>query len=59
MLFLLKGADQRSSDLRINELLRKNVLAALEERGLTRYVLCKAFHLNAGNVCTVNVKTTA
>ena len=48
--FLARGADQRSSDLRINELLRKNVLAVLGARDLTRYALCKVLHLNIGNV---------
>lgn len=50
--FLAQGSDLRASDLRINELLRKKTLAALEERGATRYSLCKALGLNTGNVYT-------
>ena len=50
--FLAQGSDLRASDLRINELLRKKTLAALEERGVTRYSLCKVLGLNTGNVYT-------
>ena len=50
--FLAQGSDLRASDLRINELLRKKTLAALKERGVTRFSLCKALGLNTGNVYT-------
>lgn len=35
---------------RINALMRKRILEALEESGVTRYGLCRALHLNKGNV---------
>lgn len=37
-------------DRRVNALMRKKTLEALEESGETRYGLCRALHLNKGNV---------
>lgn len=38
------------ADRRVNALMRKRTLEALEESGVTRYGLCRALHLNKGNV---------
>lgn len=50
--FFAQGEDLRNSDLRIIELLRKKILAKLEERGITRYEICKSLNLNTGNIYT-------
>ena len=38
------------ADRRINALMRKRTLGALEESGVTRYGLCRDLNLNKGNV---------
>ena len=50
--FYAQGKDIRNSDLRINELLRKKILAELKGNNVTRYEVCKSLGLNTGNVYT-------
>lgn len=38
------------ADRRVNALMRKRTLKALEESGVTRYSICRDLHLNKGNV---------
>lgn len=40
-------------DRRVNALMRNKTLEALEESGETRYGLCRALHLNKGNVYAI------
>ena len=42
--------EKSATDRRINALMRKRTLEALEESGVTRYGLCCALRLNKGNV---------
>ena len=46
-----RGVKEKSAaDRRVNALMRKRTLEALEESGVTRYGICRALHLNKGNV---------
>lgn len=46
-----RGMKEKSvADRRVNALMRKRTLEALEESGVTRYGLCRDLHLNKGNV---------
>lgn len=42
--------EKPAADRRVNALMRKKTLEALEESGVTRYGLCRALRLNKGNV---------
>ena len=42
--------EKPAADRRVNALMRKRTLEALEESGVTRYGICRALHLNKGNV---------
>lgn len=42
--------EKSATDRRINALMRKRTLGALEKSGVTRYGLCRDLHLNKGNV---------
>lgn len=42
--------EKPAADRRVNALMRKRTLKALEESGVTRYGLCRDLHLNKGNV---------
>lgn len=42
--------EKPANDRRVNALMRKRTLEALEESGVTRYGLCRDLHLNRGNV---------
>ncbi len=42
--------EKPAANRRVNALMRKRTLKALEESGVTRYGLCRALHLNKGNV---------
>ena len=42
--------EKPAADRRVNALMRKRTLEALEESGVTRYGLCRDLHLNKGNV---------
>lgn len=46
-----RGVKERpTADRRVNALMRKRTLEALKESGVTRYGICRALHLNKGNV---------
>ena len=42
--------EKPAADRRVNALMRKRTLEALKDSGVTRYGLCRALHLNKGNV---------
>ena len=42
--------EKPAADRRVNALMRKRTLKALEESGVTRYGLCRDLNLNKGNV---------
>lgn len=46
----LSQRDATERDRRLNALMRKKTLAAMAEKGLTAYRLCKELDLNMGNV---------